>query len=297
MLQSDYFSVKKNDISNFQLMLCYISASSFTIMFDNPLTVYRQMIQQSSFDPKLTQEKAKQMFFKSPVNVAFSGITPRLFGIFLKKFPVYGILSSVCYLRNEKEVISATSTMISGVLSTSIINPIRFIEKQQRSSLLENGNKKSIRSILKKSSELHFRPLYRGIIPHIGHSVVSSSLGLCGQPKLQKYITKQLQTKSKMGDFTANILASCCVSPFYVIVTNPLTRMEVMMQTTPISKQVPTLLETIQLLKLDYQKFGMKGFMRGQTVGIVKAVVHLTIFHQIRLFLIEKTKSYNRNKM
>ena len=71
---------------------------------------------------------------QSPVTVGFSEVSPRLFGILVKKFPVYGILSTVCYVRNEKEVIRPTFTMIAEILSASIINLIQFIEKQQRSS-------------------------------------------------------------------------------------------------------------------------------------------------------------------
>lgn len=293
MFQKDYFSVKENGISNFQLMLCYVSASSVTIVFDNPFSVYRQLIQQSSSEPKLARQNAKQLFIQSPLTVGFSGVSPRLFGILVKKFPVYGILSTVCYLRNEKEVISPSSTMIAGILSASVINPIRFIEKQQRSSFLKDGKKISIPYIWQKSQEQSFKPFFRGIVPHMGHSVISSLLGLCGQPKLQKYIAKQLQTHSTFGQFTANILASCCVSPFYVILTNPLTRMEVMTQTAPISKQPPTLLDTLNFLKRDYQKYGIPGFMRGQTVGVMKAILHLSIFHQARMIFIENTKRYN----
>ena len=291
-MYKDYFTVKENGISSFQLMMCYVTASSFSIVFDNPISVYRQMIQQSSEDPKFARHIAHSRFREAPLTVGFTGITPRFFGILLKKFPVFGILSTVAQLRNEHEI-SPTTTIITGTLAAIVINPVRFIEKQQRSNFLKKGEKISIFQIVKDSSAHHFKPFFRGIVPHMGHSVISSLLGLCGQPLLQKYIAKQFEANCNIGEFGSNILASCCVSPIYVVLTNPITRMEVMMQTAPIRENPPTLKDTARVLYKDYQSYGIQGFMRGQAVGIVKATIHLSVFHQIRMILIENTKMYN----
>ena len=42
-------------------------------------------------------------------------------------------------------------------------------------------------------------------------------------------------------------------------------------------------------------KFGMAGIFRGQGVGIFKAIISLSLFHEGRLFLTEEFKKYNIN--
>lgn len=291
---TNYFDIQKGGISNFQIMYCYIAASSITTIIDNPFCVYRQLTQQSTLDPKITKGKVKKTFFKSPLTVAFSGISPRLFGIFLKKVPVYGLLSGISYLRNEKETISLGSVMYSSFLSAIIINPVRFIEKQQRSSFLKDGTKKSIGYIFKESSNEKYKPFFRGLVPHMSHSVISGCLALCGQSQLQKMISRKIKTKSFLGEITSNLLSSCLISPIYVILTNPLSRIETMIQTATIKKSAPSLKDCIVSIKQDYKKYGFHGFFRGQGVGMIKAIVHLTTFHQARMMFIQKTKIWNQ---
>ena len=68
----------------------------------------------------------------------------------------------------------------------------------------------------------------------MGHSLASATLGLVGQPRLQKYVQQELGTKSNLGGSATNLVASSIVSPIYVVVTNPLSRLEVIMQTNSI---------------------------------------------------------------
>ena len=56
--------------------------------------------------------------------------------------------------------------------------------------------------ILKESSSKNFRPLFRGTVPLMGHSLASALLGLVGQPKLQKYI-QYIVDDNKLIRFTA----------------------------------------------------------------------------------------------
>ena len=63
----------------------------------------------------------------------------------------------------------------------------------------------------------------------MGHSLASAILGLVGQPKLQKYVKGELGQYG-VGGSTANLISSSIVSPIYVVVTNPLSRLEVIMQ-------------------------------------------------------------------
>jgi hypothetical protein len=127
----------------------------------------------------------------------------------------------------------------------------------------------------------------------MSHSVTSGCLALCGQSQLQKMISRKIETKSFLGEITSNLLSSCLISPIYVI-TNPLTRIETMIQTATIKRSAPSLKDCIVSIKQDYNKYGFHGLFRGQGVGIMKAIVHLTIFHQTRMTFIQKTKIWNQ---
>ncbi len=48
-------------------------------------------------------------------------------------------------------------------------------------------------------------------------------------------------------------------------------------------------------LATDMSKFGMKGIFRGQGLGMAKAIVSLTLFHEGRMFLADKMKLYNQS--
>lgn len=89
-----------------------------------------------------------------------------------------------------------------------------------------------------ESKEKNFKPLLRGTVPLIGHSFISAILGLVGQPKLQKYIQNKIDNTSKFTRSTSNLISSAIVSPIYVILTNPLSRLEVIIQTSSIQKKI-----------------------------------------------------------
>ena len=46
---------------------------------------------------------------------------------------------------------------------------------------------------------------------------------------------------------------------------------------------------------LDTKRFGLRGMFRGQGIGMVKAVISLTLFHEGRLFLTKQFKNHNVN--
>merc|ERR1712054_248826 len=99
-----------------------------------------------------------------------------------------------------------------------------MVEKQQRAFFKQTGMEKPLGEIMREAAEQRFRPLFRGTVPLMGHSLASALLGLVGQPKLQKYIQKELGSKSTLGSSACNLVASALVSPIYVIITNPLSR-------------------------------------------------------------------------
>ena len=85
-----------------------------------------------------------------------------------------------------------------------------------------------------QASSKYFAPLFRGTVPLMGHSLASAVLGLVGQPKLQKYVQQQIGQAGQLSGSATNLIASAVVSPIYVVVTNPLSRLEVIMQTNSI---------------------------------------------------------------
>jgi len=127
----------------------------------------------------------------------------------------------------------------------------------------------------------------------MGHSFASAILGLVGQPKLQKYIQEEIGSKTNMGRTFTGLIASAVVSPIYVAVTNPLSRLEVIMQTSKISSKSISVTEAIKEVGRDSAKYGMRGVFRGQGIGIAKAVISLSLFHEGRHALQDVFKNYN----
>ena len=168
-----------------------------------------------------------------------------------------------------------------------------MIEKQQRAYFKQTGAEKPIMEILSESAAKNFAPLFRGTLPLMGHSLASATLGLVGQPKLQKYIKKELGTKTQLGSSMTGLISSAVVSPIYVAVTNPLSRLEVIMQTNSIKGKSISLFEAVGEFARDSKQFGLRGLFRGQGIGIVKAIISLTLFHEARLFLMGECKEYN----
>ena len=74
-----YFKIKKNGISQFQSMSAYLAGSAFQTIGDNPVTAYRQLVQQYAkdtkgqmVDPKIAVRETNAVFLKSPVAKLFS---------------------------------------------------------------------------------------------------------------------------------------------------------------------------------------------------------------------------------
>ena len=65
------------------------------------------------------------------------------------------------------------------------------------------------------------------------------------------------------------------------------------MQTNSISGKQIGIVDACEELSKDMAQNGMKGVFRGQGIGLAKAIVSLTLFHEGRLFLTRETKRYN----
>lgn len=297
----EYFRVGKGGISQFQTMTAYLGGSAFQTIADNPVTAYRQLVQQyakdltgKAVDPKIASEEAKAVFRKSPVSASLSGVLPRLVGVGSKRVPKFGILLGISFFGGNADDIGLVAATGASILSAPFINPIRMIEKQQRAFFKQTGQSKPILEILRESAAAKFKPLFRGTVPLMGHSLASATLGLVGQPKLQKYIQTELGSKTSLSGFATGFIASSVVSPIYVGVTNPLSRLEVIMQTSAIGAKRISVTEAVGEVVADSKKFGMRGIFRGQGIGIFKAIISLTLFHEGRIFLINTFKDKNK---
>lgn len=300
MFNSNYFKVGDNGISQFQLMVAYLGGSAFQTIIDNPITAYRQLVQQYAkdlkgnvVDPKIATREANKVFKKSPISACLSGLGPRLVGVGFKRVPKFGFLLGISFITGNNENVNMMSATGASILSAPFINPIRMIEKQQRAYFKQTGKSKSIRDILKESRLQKYKPLFRGTVPLMGHSLASATTGLVGQPQLQKYIQSELGQKTSFSRFTTGLIASSIVSPIYIVMTNPLSRLEVIMQTSSIKDRPVTLTQAVREVIKDSRTFGLRGVFRGQGIGMAKAIVSLTIFHEGRIFLTECFKTRN----
>lgn len=299
-----YFKINdKSNISPFQNTLAYLGGSSIQTVGDNPVTAYRQLVQQFAkndkgqmISPKEAVKEANKIFIKNPVSASLSGLSPRMVGVLLKRIPKFGFLLGYDFISGGKGEPGFMAATTASILSAPFINPVRMIEKQQRTHLKKTGKEKSVMEILNESKQKNFKPLLRGTIPLMGHSFASAILGLVGQPELQKYIQKKIDGTSKISRSTSNLISSTIVSPIYVILTNPLSRLEVIMQTNSISGKSISVTQAIKELMSDMSHFGVKGIFRGQGIGLAKAIVSLSLFHEGRLFMqdtfIENNKKY-----
>jgi len=281
-------------------MTAYLGGSAFQTIMDNPVTSYRQLVQQyakdlngKAVDPKIASQEAKAVFRANLVGASMSGVGPRLAGVGFKRIPKFGILLGISFVLGTGENPGVYAATGASILSAPFINPIRMIEKQQRAFFKQTGTTKPIIEILREAAAKQFKPLFRGTIPLMGHSLASALLGLVGQPRLQKYIQEEIGNKANMGRTLTGLIASAVVSPIYVVVTNPLSRLEVIMQTSKISGKSISVIEAVKEVGRDSAEFGMRGIFRGQGIGVMKAVISLSLFHEGRHFLQDQFKNYN----
>jgi len=301
LFTSAYFTDRrKKGLTQAEMMVAYLGGSAFQTVIDNPITAYRQLVQQFAkdlsgkvVDPKIARQEVNAVFKKTPISACLSGLGPRLIGVGFKRIPKFGFFIGISYLLKEGEqpgLIAATGASIG---SAPFINPIRMIEKQQRAFFKQTGAQKPILEILSEAKAKNFKPLFRGTIPLMGHSLASATTGLVGQPILQKKIEKYLTANSSLGSFGCNIISSAVVSPIYVAMTNPLSRLEVIMQTSSITQKSISVKEACMEVVRDSREFGLRGVFRGQGIGICKAVISLSMFHQGRIGCMDWFKDRN----
>jgi hypothetical protein len=283
-------------------MTAYLGGSAFQTIGDNPVTAYRQLVQQfakdannKAVDPKIASQEAKAVFSKNPVGASLSGLAPRLIGVLLKRIPKFGILLGYTTITGDDGEPGFAAATAASILSAPFINPVRMVEKQQRANMKLTGVERPLSEIFVEARSKNFSPLFRGTIPLMGHSLASATLGLVGQPRLQKWVQKEIGSTGQFGASSTNFISSAVVSPIYVVVTNPLSRLEVIMQTNSMKGNSISVVEAVKEMSRDMVEFGMKGIFRGQGIGIAKAIVSLTLFHEGRMFLARQFKEHNES--
>lgn len=296
----DYNKIGPGNITGIETMVAYLGGSAFQTVVDNPVTAYRQLVQQYAKDlngniqtPQQASADAKAVFKKTPIAASLSGLGPRLVGVLGKRIPKFGALLGIQFMAFEGGDVGLVAATGASIASAPFINPIRMIEKQQRAYFKQTGKEKPVMEILRESKAKNFRPLFRGTVPLMGHSLASATTGLVGQPELQKWIQNRLGQKTSLDRSITGLIASAAVSPIYVAITNPLSRLEVIMQTSSIVGKRISVVEAVKEVVADSAKFGLRGIFRGQGIGIVKAIISLTTFHEGRLWCMDFFKHRN----
>ena len=183
LFSSDYFQKrdKKTGITPAATLACYLGGSLTQTVVDNPVTSFRQLVQNYSrskdgklVDPKVATREAMDVFKKSPVGASLSGLGPRVVGVGLKRIPKFGFFLGVAYVMGDDGEPGVVAATAASIFSAYAINPIRMIEKQQRTTLRTTGEIKSVASILQESRAQNFRPLWRGTVPLMAHSFASA---------------------------------------------------------------------------------------------------------------------------
>ena len=72
---------------------------------------------------------------------------------------------------------------------------------------------------------------------------------------------------------------------------------EVIMQTNSLKGNSISTMAALKELSTDMAKFGLAGIFRGQGIGIAKAIVSLTLFHEGRIFITNQFKQHNLKKL
>ena len=139
LVNNTYFKKNKNGISQFETMSAYLGGSAFQTIVDNPITAYRQLVQQYAKDlkgnivhPTIAKKEAQSVFVKNPVGASMSGLGPRLVGVGFKRVPTFGFLLGISSLMDKETgnvgLVAATG---ASIFSAPFINPIRMIEPRQ----------------------------------------------------------------------------------------------------------------------------------------------------------------------
>ena len=108
LFDESYYKIGKNGVSPAQNMCAYLGGSAIQTVGDNPVTAYRQLVQQYAKDvngntvaPKVAVGEANATFRANPIGASLSGLWPRLVGVLLKRVPKFGFLLGYSHFVGE----------------------------------------------------------------------------------------------------------------------------------------------------------------------------------------------------
>ena len=85
-----------------------LGGSAFQTIMDNPITAYRQLVQQyakgidgKAVDPKIARAEARAVFIAHPFSASMSGVGPRLVGVGFKRVPKFGVLLGISFFMGQ----------------------------------------------------------------------------------------------------------------------------------------------------------------------------------------------------
>lgn len=86
---------QKNGVSPFQNLCAYLGGSAIQTVGDNPVTAYRQLVQQfaknaqgQTVSPKEAVAEANAVFRAAPISASLSGLWPQMTGVLLNQHPM-----------------------------------------------------------------------------------------------------------------------------------------------------------------------------------------------------------------
>ena len=162
------------------------------------MTAYRQLVQQHAKDvngntvaPKVAVGRGERDVPGEPHRRVAVGVVAAVDRRLLSGPPKFGFLLGYSHFVGEGTPGFAAATCAS-ICSAPFINPSGCREAAAPAYFKQTGQAKPVGEILRESAAKNFLPLFRGTIPLMGHSLASAMLGLVGQPRLQKYVQKEL---------------------------------------------------------------------------------------------------------
>lgn len=182
----------------------------------------------------------------------FSGFFVRIPGGFIRKS-----CENFAFV-NAPTTSGHLSAIFSAICSSPIVCPLKVIEKRKRSGI-------SVSDSLRFPSTM-----FRGIGLVAFHSSLSTTLRLVEQPRL----------KRMLGE--SSLASSLLISTAYIVVTNPLSRLEIIIQTGPMNLETIRTRDALRLISRDISVNGCLGMFRGQGISLLGATISLFTFHEVK---------------
>ena len=263
LFSADYYEVRKNGISPAQNMAAYLGGSAIQTVGDNPVTAYRQLVQQyakgldgQAVDPKVAASEANAVFLKSPLSASLSGLWPRLIGVLFKRIPKFGILLGYGVVTGDKSgkpgFAAATA---ASILSAPFINPVRMIEKQQRAYFKQTGAEKPLMEIMRESAaKVQLPPTHP---PRITHHTSPAGIACCAISFSCPLVPRPPPTPS--------CTASCAAQNFTPLFRGTIPLMGHSMASAALTLSLGLALALALTLALTLTRCAMRGTLRGSS--------------------------------